>query len=156
MATVLSHGPLLLAFASFDASLSMLVCPQHAHTQRGVGVVVAEQAPHASSGPQFNTQCGVWSRPLDGASLLPLIEDTVSTRAKPMGWVWGMVYGNHNATGVCGAWLDEQRALQHPPPASYDPQLASDFWQDDVSQSATDTVNQVGAACVCCVCCVRV
>ena len=85
MATVLSHGPLLLAFASFNASLSMLVCPQHAHTQRGVGVVVAEQAPHASSWPQFDTQCGVWPRPLDGASLLPLIEGTVSTRAKPMG-----------------------------------------------------------------------
>ena len=40
--------------------------------------------------------------PLDGTSLLPLIEGKVATRSKPMGWVWGMVYDNRNSTGVCG------------------------------------------------------
>ena len=38
--------------------------------------------------------------PLDGTSLLPLIEGRATERAKPMGWVWGMVYGNRNRTGV--------------------------------------------------------
>ena len=45
--------------------------------------------------------------PLDGASLLPLITGQTTTRSKPLGWVWGMVYGNRNSTGVCGAWLAE-------------------------------------------------
>lgn len=38
--------------------------------------------------------------PLDGTSLLPLINGQAMERAKPMGWVWGMVYGNGNRTGV--------------------------------------------------------
>ena len=50
--------------------------------------------------------------PLDGASLLPLIKGETIDRSKPMGFVWGMVFGNHNATGVCGTWLDEQRGLE--------------------------------------------
>lgn len=47
--------------------------------------------------------------PLDGASLLPLIKGEVTERQKPMGWVWGMVYGNSNRTGVCGTWEAERR-----------------------------------------------
>ena len=54
--------------------------------------------------------------PLDGTSLLPLIKDEVVNRTQPMGWVWGMVYGNHNTTGVCGAWMDEARVLAHASP----------------------------------------
>ena len=49
--------------------------------------------------------------PLDGTSLLPLITGQVVNRTKPMGFVWGMVFGNSNHTGVCGSWLDEQRVL---------------------------------------------
>ena len=52
--------------------------------------------------------------PLDGTSLVPLLRGEVRTRAKPMGWVWGMVYGNRNRTGVCGDWGagEEQRAIE--------------------------------------------
>lgn len=56
--------------------------------------------------------------PLDGTSLLPLIkgQDQAMERNKPMGWVWGMVYGNRNRTGVCGTW-DQERAVMNAIPA---------------------------------------
>ena len=32
-----------------------------------------------------------------------------------MGWVWGMVYGNRNRTGVCGTWRNERAQLAETP-----------------------------------------
>eukprot|EP01050_Picozoa_sp_SAG11_P017196 SAG11_NODE_2451_length_3346_cov_3.959347_3_plen_361_part_00 len=55
--------------------------------------------------------------PLDGTSLVPLIKGEVTIRpdAHAMGWVWGMVYGNRNRTGVCGTWLNERAQLADTP-----------------------------------------
>ena len=55
--------------------------------------------------------------PLDGTSLVPLIKGRAVERSKPMGWVWGMVYGNRNRTGVCGTWQQE-RTVMNAVPAS--------------------------------------
>ena len=41
--------------------------------------------------------------------------EQVTARAAPMGWVWGMVYGNRNRTGVCGTWLNERAQLAKTP-----------------------------------------
>ena len=53
--------------------------------------------------------------PVDGESLMPLITSGGSPsviRKKPMGWVWGMVLGNHNHTAICGSWEEERTAIE--------------------------------------------